>query len=88
MAMVIGLYGLLYLCVAWRPEESFHLALVGLIGKVLGPIGMAYLIFSGKWPPSMAVMCITNDFIWWVPFSIYIFDSWPYFKNKAKIHGE
>src|SRR5262249_35923771 len=39
LGMVVGLYGILYLEVARVPERGWLLAAVGLLGKVLGPIG-------------------------------------------------
>lgn len=80
LAMVIGLYGVLYLDVARRPEEGWLIAAVGLVGKVLGPIGMIWLIHSGQWPLRAIVLCVTNDFIWWIPFLLYLNDARPRFK--------
>jgi hypothetical protein len=74
LGMVIGLYGILYLEVARVPEQGRLIALVGLAGKVLGPIGMIHLIWTGAWPPSAIVLCVTNDFIWWIPFALYLYD--------------
>jgi len=84
LGMVIGLYGILYLEVARVPERGFLLAAVGLAGKILGPIGMARLIFSGQYPISAAVLCVTNDLIWWIPFAIYLYDAWPLFKQDIR----
>lgn len=81
LGMVVGLYGILYLEVARVPERGWLLAAVGLLGKVLGPIGLARLIGSGEWPPSTLILSVTNDFIWWVPFSIYLYDAWPFFRR-------
>ena len=75
LAMVIGLYGLLYLRVARQPERGFEIAAVGLAGKILGPIGLAFLIWRGLWPLRSLVLCLTNDFIWWVPFALYLRDA-------------
>lgn len=75
LAMVIGLYGLLYLRVARQPECGFEIAAVGLAGKILGPIGLAFLIWRGLWPLRSLVLCLTNDFIWWVPFALYLRDA-------------
>ncbi|CAN5596631.1 hypothetical protein BH10CHL1_BH10CHL1_25290 [soil metagenome] len=85
LGMVIGLYGLLYLEVARVPERGWLLAAVGLIGKILGPIGLTYLIISGQWPLSTVVLSITNDFIWWLPFALYLFDAWPFFGRELGI---
>lgn len=77
LGMVVGLYGVLYLEIARAPERGWLPAAVGMAGKVLGPIGLAGLIWSGAWPPRTAVLCITNDLIWWAPFGVYLWDAWP-----------
>jgi hypothetical protein len=84
LAMVIGLYGVLYLDVARRPEQGWLIALVGLAGKVMGPIGLVALIFEGVWPRSTLVLCVTNDLIWWIPFGLYLKDSWRSFAGGGK----
>jgi hypothetical protein len=81
LGMVIGVYGLIYAEVARRPEHGFALAAVGLLGKVLGPLGLAGLILRGEWPPATLVLCLTNDFIWWVPFTLYLWDAWPFWRR-------
>ena len=81
LGMVIGLYGLIYLEIARRPEQGFLLAAVALAGKILGPIGLLILIYQGKWAPAAIIMCVTNDFIWWIPFGLYLWDSWSFYKN-------
>lgn len=83
LAMVVGLYGILYLDVARRPEGGWLIAAVGLAGKVLGPIGLGLLLVRGAWPPATLVLCLTNDFIWWVPFGLYLYDAWPAFRNET-----
>lgn len=81
LGMVVGLYGIVYLEIARRPERGFLLALVGLIGKILGPIGLLLLISKGVWKPPTIVMCLTNDFVWWIPFALYLWDSWAFYKK-------
>ena len=83
LAMVIGLYGVLYLEVARVPERGFLLAAVGFVGKVLGPIGLLVLIWNGTWPLRSIVLCLTNDFVWWLPFGIYLKDAWPLFRREV-----
>lgn len=85
LGMVIGLYGILYLEVARLPESGWLIAAVGLVGKVLGPIGMAVLLWQGVWPLATVVLCITNDFVWWVPFLLYLHDAWPHFHRSWQI---
>jgi hypothetical protein len=76
LGMVVGVYGFLYWQVAREPERGFAIAAVGLLGKVLGPIGLAELLWSGAWPAKSIVLCVTNDFIWWVPFALYLRDAY------------
>lgn len=78
LGMVVGLYGILYFEVARVPERGWLIAAVGLTGKILGPIGMIWLIATGAWPRSAMVLCLTNDIIWWVPFGLYLHDAWPF----------
>lgn len=75
LAMLVGLYGLIYFLVATDLERGWPLAAVGMLGKLLGPIGLVVLIYTGRWPMRTAVLCITNDLIWWVPFAVYLMDA-------------
>src|SRR4029078_10984814 len=61
LAMVVGVYGIVYFEVARLPERGWLLAAVGLLGKVLGPIGLLKLIADGVWPKSTIVLSLTND---------------------------
>ncbi|MCZ6688991.1 MAG: hypothetical protein O7H41_05255 [Planctomycetota bacterium] len=76
LGMVIGLYGVLYIRVALEPESGVWVALIGLIGKILGPIGCAYLVVQGKWPVSSLFLIFANDIVWWIPFGLYLHDAW------------
>lgn len=82
LGMVLGLYGILYLEVARIPDRGWVIAAVGLAGKVLGPVGLARLIWTGIWPVRTGILCVTNDLIWWIPFGLYLYDAWPVFRKK------
>lgn len=86
LGMVLGLYGILYLEVARVPERGWVIAAVGLTGKVLSPIGLARLIWSGTWPARTWILCLTNDLIWWIPFGFYLYDAWPVSRKKSPNH--
>lgn len=88
LGMVVGLYGILYLEVARRPERGWLLAAVGLLGKVLGPVGLALLIARGTWPPATVILCLTNDLVWWLPFGLYLVDAWPAFRGDLRSDRE
>src|SRR5206468_12864314 len=79
LGMVVGLYGILYLEVARVPERGRLIAAVGLLGKLLGPVGLAWLLWTGRWPTLTVVLCLTNDLLWWVPFGLYLWDTRPAF---------
>lgn len=81
LGMVVGLYGVVYLEIARRPERGFLLALVGFTGKILGPVGAIYYVYIGKWTFAALIMNVTNDFVWLIPFAIYLYDSFEYFKQ-------
>jgi hypothetical protein len=83
LGMVVGLYGILYLEVARVPERGWLLAAVGLTGKVLGPMGLCQLIATGAWPLASVVLCLSNDVVWWLPFSLYLWDAWPVLRDKV-----
>ncbi len=84
LAMVVGLYGVIYFEVARAPERGWLLATVGLVGKILGPIGLAVLILRGDWPPATIVLSLTNDLIWWIPFTMYAVDAWPWYRAQLR----
>ena len=71
LGMVVGVYGLLYLHAAWKLESAWPIVAVGLLGKVLGPIGMV-MSFGDDWPPRLGMLCIYNDLIWWLPFGLFL----------------
>ena len=74
LGMVVGLYGILYLDVARRPEHGGAIAAVGLAGKVLGPAGLALAVAQGRWPARAFLITIGNDLVWWWPFGRYLND--------------
>ena len=84
LAMVIGLYGILYLDVAREPERGWLIAAIGMMGKILGPFGALRLISSGQWPSKAVILCVWNDATWWVPFGIYLFDAWSLSEPKSR----
>jgi hypothetical protein len=82
VGMIVGLYGIVFLEVARRPEQGFVLAAVGLTGKILGPIGWAGLVLAGRWPLSTVILVLANDLVWWYPFSRYLRDAWPHLRRE------
>ena len=42
--------------------------LVGLLGKIFGPIGFVWTAWHGAIPWHFGFTILTNDLLWWVPF--------------------
>ncbi|QSE96544.1 alkyl hydroperoxide reductase [Fulvivirga lutea] len=69
MGMVIGVYGLGYWWASYNPIRHWPIVAVGMLGKIFGPLGFLMNYLSGKVPFDFFYTLITNDFIWWIPFS-------------------
>ena len=75
LGMVVGIYGFLYLYAARRLEAAWPIIAVGLLGKVLGPIGWAKSVLFDDWPVASGWMLVFNDLIWWVPFGAFLWKT-------------
>src|SRR3989442_11661987 len=75
--MVVGTYGLGYAYAALRLERAAPFIAIGLIGKVLGPIGWVLTVRSGEWPVRTFPLVLFNDLVWWLPFALFLIDGTP-----------
>ncbi len=75
IGMIVGVYGIGYWVAAPDVARHWPIVLVGLLGKIFGPIGMAWAIYQGTWPPIAALTCLFNDLIWWVPFGLALWHA-------------
>jgi hypothetical protein len=82
LGMVVGVYALAYAYVAWKPERGDVLIWIGLIGKVLGPLGWIKTVWEGGLPPRTFPLILLNDLIWWFPFLLYLLRN---HRHRAKI---
>ncbi len=76
VGMIVGVYGLGYLIAARDPLKHWPIVLVGLIGKVLGPVGFLKNFIDGVFPLQFSLTIITNDLIWWVPFFLILKEAY------------
>lgn len=81
VGMIVGVYGVGYWIAARDSRRHWPIVLVGLLGKIFGPIGFAKALIDGSFPPGFGVNIIFNDLIWWVPFGMMLWDA-------AKSRGE
>ena len=72
VGMIVGVYGVGYIIAASNPMRHWPIVLVGLLGKILGPIGMANAIHHGRLPAAAALINLFNDVIWWLPFGVIL----------------
>ncbi|MBI3464523.1 MAG: hypothetical protein HY000_15940, partial [Planctomycetes bacterium] len=72
VGMVVGVYAIAYAVAAWRPERADVLVAIGLLGKVLGPLGWLHAVWTGELPPRTFPIILANDLIWWFPFLFYL----------------
>lgn len=76
VGMIVGVYGVGYLAAARRPLVHWPIVLVGLLGKLFGPIGFVLAASAGELPWSMGWTLLTNDLIWWLPFGVILWQAW------------
>ena len=72
IGMIVGVYGVGYGIAATNPFRHWPIVLVGLLGKIFGPIGFAGAVTSGRFPLAMGWTIVTNDLIWWLPFGVIL----------------
>jgi hypothetical protein len=75
LGMVVGVYALLYAYGALRLDLAKPYIAVGLLGKILGPLGLVFTISSGQWPARTFSLIAFNDLIWWVPFALFLLEG-------------
>ncbi len=75
LGMVVGVYGLGYLYAARRLDRAAPFIALGLLGKVLGPIGWIATVHAGEWPIRTFPLVLFNDVVWWLPFGLFLLEG-------------
>jgi hypothetical protein len=81
IGMIVGVYGIGYALAARDPVRLWPLVLVGLLGKVFGPVGLVYGVITNQMSIAALITMIPNDLIWWVPFGLILRRA--YWESKA-----
>ncbi|MFB3430570.1 MAG: alkyl hydroperoxide reductase [Phycisphaerales bacterium] len=77
VGMIVGVYGLAYAVAARDPLRHWPIVAAGLLGKILGPIGFIDAVFIREvFPISFGFTILTNDLLWWIPFSLILFGAY------------
>lgn len=72
VGMIVGVYGVGYLAAARDAHRHWPIVLVGLLGKVFGPIGFVLAASRGELAWSFGWVIVFNDLIWWAPFGMIL----------------
>jgi hypothetical protein len=76
---VVGMFVLVYAPAYWWaarfPARHRHLIVIGLLGKLLGPLGFVWSAWNGSLPLAFGWTLLTNDLIWWPAFGLYLRDA-------------
>ncbi len=75
--LVIVLLGIGYGLASTNPRQHWGLVLIGLISKVLGPIGLSWAVLQNQVPARVLVLLPINDVLWWIPFAMILSDARP-----------
>ena len=75
LGMVVGVYGIGYLLAASDPARHWPIVLVGLLGKLFGPLGFVWNASQGALPWRWVWVILANDVIWWLPFTALLFEA-------------
>ena len=72
IGMIVGVYGIGYIAASKNYITHWPIILVGLLGKIFGPIGFldAAINQSIKW--EFGYIIILNDLIWLFPFTMML----------------
>ncbi|MEM6804433.1 MAG: hypothetical protein AAF696_23740 [Bacteroidota bacterium] len=76
IGMLVGVYGIAYYFSSRDPKRYWPLILVGLLGKILGPLGALFYLYQAKLPVDFLWTNLFNDLIWipgfsWILFHIF-----------------
>lgn len=85
IGMIVGVYGVGYWIAGDHPYRHWPIVVVGLLGKILGPIGFVdAALIRGVVPPSFGYTILTNDLIWWVPFSLILVGAYRDYEARRR----
>lgn len=83
IGMMVGVYAIAYWLIARDPVRFGPLVYVGLLGKVLGPVGFLVSALRGTLPWSFGLVNVTNDLIWLPTFIPFAYLVWKMDNQKS-----
>lgn len=83
IGMIVGVYGIGYGIAAINPTRHWPIVLVGLLGKIFGPIGFVQAVLQERFPLRMGWTILTNDLIWWIPFTLILVHAYRQSRDQS-----
>ncbi|MCB8933033.1 MAG: hypothetical protein M9921_14590 [Fimbriimonadaceae bacterium] len=71
IGMMVGVYAIGYYLLARDPERYSGFVWIGLLGKLLGPLGFVLHAIQGTLPWQFGWVVLTNDLLWWPAFGLF-----------------
>lgn len=87
VGMIVGVYGIGYAIAAGDSRTHWPIVLVGLLGKIFGPIGFLMALWKETFPPLFGLTILTNDLLWWIPFTLILLDALMNQRSRGKPSG-
>jgi peroxiredoxin len=78
--IMTAVMGLGFVIAARDPMRHWPVILLGLIPKVIAPVGVMWGFWRRDLPPALGTLVLVNDVAWWVPFSMLL---WLAVRQKA-----
>lgn len=75
LGMMVMVFAPAYWWVARDPAQHRHLVLIGMLGKLLGPIGFLWAIVTLALPAAFGITILSNDCLWWPAFGLFLRDA-------------
>jgi len=87
IGMIVGVYGIGYAIAARDPVRHWPIVLVGLLGKIFGPLGYIFGVITGQTRPDAIATIAFNDLLWWIPFGLILLYARQVELQQRKTHG-
>ena len=72
VGLVIILFGIGYAIAALDPFRHWAVVLIGLLAKVIGPMGMIIAVARDEVSSGVLRLLPVNDVMWWIPFAVIV----------------
>ncbi|MBK6487215.1 MAG: redoxin domain-containing protein [Gemmatimonadetes bacterium] len=70
--LLAAVMGIGYAIAARNPLRYWPVILIGLIPKIISPIGVVWDFWQRELPTALGTLVLVNDVVWWVPFSMLL----------------